>query len=111
MAETKDKKLGSLALWSTRLFSLGSRIAAMFATRLSRLLIIFIFIAIALYISYWQAWQPILATAPLPPGVAANSPQLNTSLLQEINAQRVKRVEAPRQQFAVEAILQPPAAP
>lgn len=108
MADNNEKKSLNLALWGTRLLSAGSRIAALFATRISRLLIVTIFIAIALYMSYQQVWKPILATAQLPPGVAAKSPQLNTDLLKEINAQRVKRIEAARQQFGVEKILQPP---
>ncbi len=108
MADNTEKKTLNLAFWSTRFFSVGSRIAALFATRISRLLIVSIFIMVALYLSYQRVWQPILATAPLPPGVTAKSPQLNTDLLKEINAQRIKRVEAVRQQFGVEKILQPP---
>lgn len=110
MAEISEKKTLTFAFWGARLLSVGSRIAAVFATRISRLLIVFIFLFIALYFAYQRAWQPILATAPLPPGVAAKSPQLNTDLLQKINAQRIKRVEAARQQFSVEAILRPPSA-
>lgn len=108
VAEAGDKRAARLAFWSVRLLTFSSRVAALFATRISRLLIILLFVGLGLYVAYRQAWQPVLATAPLPPGVAERSPQLNTDLLKTINTQRVERIESLRHQFAVDTILRPP---
>lgn len=108
MANNGNKKVVDLASWGMRALMISSRITAFFATRISRSLIVVIFIFIAGYLAYQRAWKPILATAPLPPGVTVKSPQLNTELLQTINSKRVERAEAARQQFNVEALLRPP---
>lgn len=111
MIKTSDQRTPDITFWSRRLGQLSSRLAAVVATRISRLLIVLVFIVVALYVSYQQAWQPLVATAPLPPGVAERSPQLNTDLLKHINAQRAERVEARPQQFNVDTLIQPLPAP
>lgn len=111
MADTPPKKNARLSFWGLRLLTISSRVAALFATRLARVLILLVCILIGAYLSYQRVWLPITATAPLPPGVAEKSPQLNSDLLSIINTQRVERVEAARQRFTVEALFRPPITP
>lgn len=107
MADRPDKPVSDITLWSLRAWQAVSRLAALAAARVSRLLIIVLFVVVAIYLSYQRVWRTIGATAPLPPGVAERSPQLNTDLLKNINTQRTQRVEAAPHQFNVETLIQP----
>jgi hypothetical protein len=111
MAKDTSKKNARLSFWGFRLLTVSSRVAAFFATRISRFLILLLFVLLSLYISYQQVWRPIVATAPLPPGVTEKSPQLNAGLLEVINAHRVERVETPRAQFNAGSLFKPPLTP
>ena len=91
MTNTKTKQV---SVWGHRLVATSSRVAAFFATRTFRFLIVLMFLALSLYISYRHVWQPLISSAPLPPGVGERMPQLNAELLNQINTQRLQRVEA-----------------
>lgn len=109
MANNQDNR-AAMAFWGARLATGASRVAAFFAARASRVAIIAIIVAAALYVAYLNVWKTVISTAPLPPGVTARTPELNTDLLSIIHSQRSARIEVPRQQYSVDTVL-PPLAP
>ncbi|PIT98520.1 MAG: hypothetical protein COT71_00270 [Candidatus Andersenbacteria bacterium CG10_big_fil_rev_8_21_14_0_10_54_11] len=75
------------------------RVAVAAAAPLPRVLLLLVFLILLGWLMYQSVWQQLSAPAPLPAGVSAEDPQLNTNLLRTIAAQREERVRRPRLQW------------
>lgn len=70
------------------------------SSRAFRWLIVLLGLIAAASLVYRSVWLPLQQALPLPPGVAPTNPELDTTVLKDINSQRALRVQRARQNFA-----------
>lgn len=79
--------------WQRRSQRLGFLLAQQIGSRPIRLLMILAAVIGACWLVYINGWLPLQQHVALPVGVTEHNPELNVSLLQTINNQRVERVQ------------------
>lgn len=77
----------------------GGVILGWLATSMARLMSMTVAVLLLGYLLYVTAWKPVVKEVELPPWVLPVNPAINVEVLQEINAQRVARVQSVRRSF------------
>lgn len=76
-----------------------ARIVLWLASFWTRLSVLGVAVALVLYLLYAQVWVSFTREAELPVGITPTNPEINASLLNDINTQRTQRVQEKRPDF------------
>lgn len=87
-----EKKPSELSKKLTGMFAHGGRkIILTLGTRAVRLVVCGIGVLFLGWLLYGNIWRPLHETTLLPPGVTARNPELDATLLQVVNNERIER--------------------